>query len=183
VTRSPLPARGLYAITDSTLHTGAALERAVGRAIEGGAKVIQYRDKSDDGDRRHGDAARLVRLCRRHGVPMIVNDDVELALRAEADGVHIGRGDAELAAVRVRLGDGFIIGVSCYDATIAAVRERIRVPIVAIGGITPENGASLLQAGVDMLAVVRGVFGGDDPAVAAGHYRQLFDQHLQDEKA
>jgi thiamine-phosphate pyrophosphorylase len=218
VTRSPLPARGLYAITDSTLHTGAALERAVGRAIEGGAKVIQYRDKSDDGDRRHADAARLVRLCRRHGVPMIVNYDVELALRAEADGVHIGRGDAELAAVRVRLGDGFIIGVSCYDdparavlaqrlgadyvafgamfpsatkpdatraeiATIAAVRERIRVPIVAIGGITPENGASLLQAGVDMLAVVRGVFGGDDPAVAAGHYRQLFDQYLQDEKA
>ena len=78
---------------------------------------------------------------------------------------------------------GTVWSIELNTPTIAAVRERIRVPIVAIGGITPENGASLLQAGVDMLAVVRGVFGGDDPAVAAGHYRQLFDQHLQDEKA
>lgn len=216
--RSALPARGLYAITDSALHTGVALERAVGRAIDGGARVIQYRDKSGDEDRRHAEAASLIRLCRRHGVPMIVNDDVELALRTEADGVHIGRADAALPAARERLGDGFIIGVSCYDdgaravlaqrlgadyvafgamfpsttkpgatraeiATIAAVRERIRVPIVAIGGITPDNGPSLLQAGVDMLAVVRGVFGGDDPAAAAERYRQIFDQNEQDEKA
>jgi thiamine-phosphate pyrophosphorylase len=218
VTRSALPARGLYAITDSALHTGAALEHAVGRAIEGGAKVIQYRDKSGDGDRRHAEAERLVRLCRRHGVPMIVNDDVELALRAGADGVHIGRDDAALSAARARLGDGFIICVSCYGdgerallaqrfgadyvsfgamfpsatkpnatpaeiATITAFRGQIRVPIVAIGGITPENGVSLLEAGVDMLAVVRGVFGCDDPAVAAARYRQIFDQTLQDEKA
>lgn len=218
MTRSALPARGLYAITDSALHTGDALEHAVGRAIEGGAMVIQYRDKSDDSDRRHAEATRLIRLCRRHGVPLIVNDDVELALRAGADGVHLGRDDRSLSAARARLGDGFVIGVSCYAdaaraelaqrfgadyvafgamfpsvtkpdatpaeiATIANVRDRIRVPIVAIGGITPENGPSLLRAGVDMLAVVRGVFGGEDPAVAARRYRQLFDQYEQDEKA
>ncbi|TFH46740.1 MAG: thiamine phosphate synthase, partial [Lysobacterales bacterium] len=107
--------RGLYAITDSALHTGEALEQAVARAITGGAKVIQYRDKSDDADRRHAEASALVRVCRRHGVPMIVNDDVELALRIEADGVHLGREDAELPAARLRLGNDRIIGVSCYN--------------------------------------------------------------------
>jgi thiamine-phosphate pyrophosphorylase len=209
VTKTGFPLRGLYAITDSALHTGEALEHAVSRAIAGGVKAIQYRDKSQDADRRYAEAVMLVRVCRRHGVPMIVNDDVELALRTDADGVHLGRDDVDLAAARSRLGNGFIIGVSCYDsleraesaqhngadyvafgsmfssttkpdaaradiATVVAARERIRLPIVAIGGITPQNGASLLDAGVDLLAVVRGVFAGDDPAVSARQYAQLF---------
>ena len=213
--RTLLPERGLYAITDTALHTGDALERAVEQAIAGGAVVIQYRDKSDDEERRRGEASRLVRLCRRHGVPMIVNDDVELALEADADGVHIGRDDAELADVRARLGGDFIVGVSCYDdaaravlaerrgadyvafgamfpsatkptasrasmATIESARRRIGVPIAAIGGITPENGASLLSAGVDMLAVVRGVFGHEDPAEAARRFARLFEHQTQD---
>lgn len=218
MTRTSLPERGLYAITDSALHTGDALEWAVERAIAGGASMIQYRDKCDDARRRHAEAARLVRLCRRHRVPMIVNDDVELALEADADGVHLGRDDAELADARTRLGGDFIIGVSCYDdaeravlaersgadyvafgamfpsatkpgasrasiATIRMARERIRVPIAAIGGITPVNGASLLSAGVDMLAVVRGVFGHEDPAEAASRYIRLFENQTQDAEA
>lgn len=218
MSRSPLPARGLYAITDSALHAGPDLERVVGRAIDGGARIVQYRDKSEDADRRRDEATRLGRLCRARGVPLIVNDDVELALRARADGVHIGREDATLAAARARLGAGFIIGVSCYDDvdrailaeglgadyvafgamfpsgtkpgatrasvdTILAARERLRLPIAAIGGITPENAGSLLDAGVDMLAVVRGVFGHDDPAVPARRFRELFDRLPEDEKA
>lgn len=215
---STLPARGLYAITDSALHRGAALEHAVGRAIAGGAAIVQYRDKSADETRRLDETVRLVDLCRSHGVPLIVNDDVELALRAGADGVHLGRDDADPAAARARLGEGCIIGVSCYDdvegavvaqhrgadyvafgamfpsatkpgaspaglATIRSARARLRVPIVAIGGITPDNAASLLAAGVDMLAVVRGVFGAGDPAVPARRFDRLFAQHTQEEEA
>ena len=207
--RSVLPTRGLYAITDSALHTGAALEQAVTRAIAGGAKVIQYRDKSDDAQRRQAEAAMLVRLCRRHGVPMIVNDDVDLALACDADGVHIGRNDTPLAATRSRLGKDFIIGVSCYNslelataaqgngadyvafgsmycsptkpdatrcelATLESARACIHVPLVAIGGITPDNGGALLDAGIDLLAVVRGVFGHGDPGASAQRYTQLF---------
>ncbi|MCK5362844.1 MAG: thiamine phosphate synthase, partial [Gammaproteobacteria bacterium] len=76
MTTSRFPSRGLYAITDSALHSGRALEQAVVRAIAGGAKVVQYRDKSKDAERRQSEAATLVAICRRHGVPMIVNDDV-----------------------------------------------------------------------------------------------------------
>lgn len=215
MTRGALPSSGLYAITDSSLHVGAALERAVALAIDGGAAIIQYRDKTDDQDRRHAEATRLLHLCRRRGVPLIVNDDVELALRIGADGVHVGREDAAPGATRARVGSRLIIGVSCYDdpecavqaqdlgadyvafgamypsdtkpgagrADIATVREaraRIHLPIVAIGGITPRNGAALLRAGVDMLAVVRGVFASPDPAVSAREYCKLFEEHAQE---
>lgn len=215
---SPWPRKGLYAITDSARHTGAALEHAVTRAIAGGAQAIQYRDKSMDKNRRHAEAAMLVGVCRRHGVALIVNDDVELALRVDADGVHLGRDDMDLAAARARLGSDFIIGVSCYDqlaraesaqengadyiafgsmfpsatkpgatpagiAVLEQARGRIRLPIVAIGGITPEAGGSLLEAGADMLAVVSGVFGHDDPAEAARCYARLFLPQTQDEEA
>ena len=218
--RSPgaaLPTSGLYAITDSALHTGTALEQAVTRAIAGGARMIQYRDKGKDADRRHGEAAMLVLICRRHGVPMIVNDDVELALRCDADGVHVGRNDLDLMAARSRLGKSFIIGVSCYNrvelaeaaqgngadyvafgsmfssttkpdatpceiATLESARACIHLPIVAIGGITPDNGGALLDAGVDLLATVRGVFGDDDPGAAARRYAQLFCRQAKAEE-
>jgi thiamine-phosphate pyrophosphorylase len=214
---SKLPAGGLYAITDDSLHRGAALGEAVSRAIAGGARAIQYRDKSMDAGRRHAEAVMLVGICRGHGIPLIVNDDVELALSAGADGVHLGRDDSGLASARTRLGSDFIIGVSCYDqvslaeaaqengadyvafgsmfpsttkpgATPAGItiieraRGRIALPIVAIGGITPHNGGSLLEAGVDMLAVVSGVFGHPDPAEAARRYSRLFAPETQEQE-
>jgi len=212
-----LPTGGLYAITDSALHTGAGLEQAVTRAIAGGAKVVQYRDKSEDADRRYAEAAMLVQTCRRHSVPLIVNDDVELALLCDADGVHVGRNDPDLSAARSRLGSSSIIGVSCYNrvelataaqrdgadyvafgsmfssatkpgatsceiATLETARACIHLPIVAIGGITPANGVALLDAGVDLLAVVRGVFGHGDPGASARRYARLFSRQAQDEE-
>jgi len=211
------PGSGLYVITDTALHTGEALAESVTRAIDGGAKAVQYRDKSQDSSRRHSDALTLARICRPRGVALIVNDDVELAVRIGADGVHLGRDDTPLQKARAHLGANCIIGVSCYDdvqrgeaaerhgadyvafgsmfpsmtkpgasraelATIAAARQRIHLPIVAIGGITPQNGASLLSAGVDVLAVVRGVFGADDPCEAARQYAQLFSRQIREEE-
>jgi thiamine-phosphate pyrophosphorylase len=217
VTELRFPSRGLYAITDSALQPGRDLEQVVVRAITGGARVIQYRDKSHDAQRRQTEAAALLAVCRRYGVPLIVNDDVELALNTDADGVHLGREDADLSAARSRLGSQRIIGVSCYNqlelaeaaerngadyvafgsmfgsatkpdatraeiATVKSARRRISLPIVAIGGITPENGATLLDAGVDLLAVIRGVFGHGDPAESARQYATLFAEQAQDEE-
>lgn len=106
---------GLYAITDSALLQGRLLA-AVTDALTGGARVVQYRDKSSDPVRRRQEASALLLLCRRHGVPLLINDDVALACAIGADGVHLGQGDAALAEARSLLGPQAIIGITCHDS-------------------------------------------------------------------
>jgi thiamine-phosphate pyrophosphorylase len=203
--------RGLYAITDGVPRL---LER-VAAAIVGGATVVQYRDKSADNAYREREARDLLAVCRAHGVPLIINDDVALAATIGADGVHLGRDDTALREARRALGDAAIIGVSCYndfDRAVAAqqagasyvafgrffashtkpdaapanldlihqAKAQLSIPVVAIGGITPDNAAPLIDAGVDMLAVVHGIFGQADPEQAARRYTQLFE-HLRNQ--
>jgi thiamine-phosphate pyrophosphorylase len=205
---------GLYAITPEHLAPGLTLPRQVELAIAGGARIIQYRTKSQDSadgrDRRFAEARALCALCRAAGVPLIVNDDPALAAAVQANGVHLGRDDGTPAEARRLLGPKAIVGVSCYDRLDLAeaaqdagadyvafgsffpsstkpqavrahpdllrrARRRIGLPLVAIGGITPENGAALIAAGADLLAVVSGVLGGHDPRAAARAYARLFD--------
>lgn len=208
-TRSSLPLRGLYAITDAQLTPGDTLVPAVAAALRGGARIIQYRDKSGDGLRRLREASALVALCGRHDAWLIINDDVELAAAVGAAGVHLGRDDAQLQAARRRLGRDAIIGVSCYNALTRAqaaaeqgadyvafgrffpsltkpqaaqadpellrsAHAVLSVPLVAIGGITPDNGGLLIEAGADMLAVIHGVFGQPDIEAAARRFTALF---------
>ena len=106
---------GLYVITDARWPRPVALESAVGAALRGGARVVQYRDKSDDAHRRHAEAKTIASLCRERGATFIVNDDVGLAVEVGADGVHLGRDDNDLAAARAALGPEALIGVSCYN--------------------------------------------------------------------
>lgn len=202
---------GLYAIADTRYRCAASLARAVEEAIRGGARTIQYRDKSARAtDARRREAAALLAVCRRHNVPFIVNDDVSLACALGADGVHLGRDDLPCAEARHVLGEAAVIGVSCYDELarglaaqaagadyvafgsffpsrtkpgavraspelLRAARSQIRLPIVAIGGITPENGAVLLAAGATALAAADGVFNRDDVRAAAAAYARLFE--------
>jgi thiamine-phosphate pyrophosphorylase len=197
---------GLYAITDGPRDDLLQVARA---ALEGGAAMLQYRDKTRDGGRRLREARALADLCTSFGVPLIVNDDVELARASGGSGVHLGRGDGSIADARGALGTGAIIGMSCYDSLERArdaaaegadylafgaffpsitkpgarhatpdllrkAREFDR-PLVAIGGITAENGRPLIAAGADFLAVVSGVFGANDVRAAARRYAELFD--------
>ena len=108
--------RGLYAITDARLQSPGALCQRVSLAIDGGASIIQYRDKSADARLRLEQAGALVELCRARGARLIVNDDVTLAATCGADGVHLGRDDTGLSVARQQLGDTAIIGVSCYNS-------------------------------------------------------------------
>ena len=113
--------RGLYALTDGKLTPGAKLLPAVEAAIRGGARLVQYRDKSADAARRQTEARALLTLCREHGALLLMNDDVMLAAEIGADGVHLGKDDMCPANARVALGPRAIIGVSCYDSLPAAI--------------------------------------------------------------
>ena len=128
--------RGLYAITPEGLGSE-ALVAAVRAALAGGAIAVQYRNKSADAATRREQAIALLALARARGVPLIVNDEIELAAQIDADGVHLGRDDAELAAARRRL-PGKLLGASCY-ASLERAREAVAAgaDYVAFGSIFP----------------------------------------------
>lgn len=107
--------RGLYAITPDEADTARLLVR-VEAVLQAGAAWLQYRNKGADSDLRAQQARALQPLCRRHGVPLIVNDDWRLAATIGADGAHLGQQDGELAAARDALGAGAIVGATCHDS-------------------------------------------------------------------
>jgi thiamine-phosphate pyrophosphorylase len=118
--------RGLYAVTPDS----SALEK-IEQALEGGVTLLQYRRKQPDA----AEAREIVALGRRYGVPVIVNDDVELALEVGAAGAHLGRDDGDLVAARARLGKG-ILGASCYDdLEMAKAAVRAGADYIAFGSV------------------------------------------------
>jgi thiamine-phosphate pyrophosphorylase len=202
------PTKGLYAITQTANKSGDTIINEVAAAIKGGAAVVQYRDK-DPVDAPFL-ARELVKICHRHNVPLLINDDIELAALVGADGVHLGREDGAVTQARKQLGGDAIIGVSCYNfvelaitaqkqgATYAAfgrffpssskplaapaqietlrqAKLALTIPIVAIGGILPDNGGQLLEAGADLLAVIGGIFD-NQPEQSARAYQALFSR-------
>jgi thiamine-phosphate pyrophosphorylase len=152
---SRLPRSGLYAITDGPRRD---LLPAVEAALRGGAAVLQYRDKTRDALRRIEEARKLCELCARCQVPLIINDDIELARAVGAAGVHLGRDDGEIALARARLGPHAIIGVSCYDSLARA--------------------SELVAAGPDYLA-----FGAFYPSPTKPNAKQAAPNLLRDAKA
>lgn len=127
---------GLYAITDEKLIPDESFSQVIELALQGGTRIIQYRDKSSSPQKRLQQASILSSLCQRYQATCIINDDIELAKAVDADGVHIGRDDASLKAAREILGDQAIIGVSCYnDINLALEAEKNAADYVAFGAI------------------------------------------------
>lgn len=108
-----LPLRGLYAITDSQLLGEGRLLPYVEAALRGGVRLLQYRDKSDDAERRFREAESLAELCTRHDADLLINDDLELAARLGV-GLHLGQEDGSLPSARERLGEQAVIGATCH---------------------------------------------------------------------
>ncbi len=152
-----LPECGLYAITDAALCARWGLAQAVELALRGGAGLLQYRDKSTDGARRRHEADALARMCRSYATPFIVNDDIDLARACGADGVHVGADDASVASARAAMGDGAIIGVSCYDSlALARMAEREGASYVAFGSVYPSpTKPNAVAAGLDLIVEAR----------------------------
>lgn len=113
--------RGLYAITDTPLLADGKLLPYAEAALRGGARLLQYRDKSGDAGRRLDEAQALAELCKQHDATLIINDDLELAARLNVS-LHLGQGDGSLAAARARLGEDAVIGGTCHAQLELAAR-------------------------------------------------------------
>ena len=144
--------RGLYAVTPELADTD-ELSRRVAAAIEGGAALVQYRAKLASQPLKLAQARRLAALCRQNGVPLIVNDSVELALAAGADGVHLGREDGEVRAARNAMPGG-IVGVSCYaDIDRARAARGSGADYIGVGSMFPSpTKPAAVRAPLELLA-------------------------------
>ncbi|WP_371369792.1 thiamine phosphate synthase [Pseudomonas sp. QL9] len=160
--------RGLYAITDSKLLADGRLLPYVEAALRGGARLLQYRDKTTDESRRLREAEALRELCERHGAELIINDDAELAARLGVS-VHLGQTDGSLAAARALLGRKAIIGATCHGSLeLAAQAVAEGADYVAFGRFfnsLTKPGAS--EASPELLEQARARFPGV-PLVAIG---------------
>lgn len=207
--------RGLYGITPEWTNTE-QLIIAVAEAAQGGMVALQWRRKTGLRSELMAQALALAECCKQHGILFIINDNLQLALAIDADGVHLGRGDGSLAEARRALGPSKIVGCSCYNepelarqalsqdvdyiafgamypsrvkpdttmATLHNLREgrkltesqghTPRAAVVAIGGITADNAAPLIQAGADSIALISGLFEAPDIQASAARCRDLF---------
>ncbi|MBI3805868.1 MAG: thiamine phosphate synthase [Nitrospirae bacterium] len=199
----------LYLITDPILYpksteisrpfpTGTEARKllleAVGQALSGGARLIQYRDKKSPRSEMYETAKQLRRITLEYGATLIINDQIDLALAVGADGVHLGQEDLPLWVARKILGNEAIIGISTHTLdeavsaeeegadyigfgpifktktksdirtpvgveAITAIKQKIRVPVYAIGGIERAHLSKLILAGADGVAVISAVAG------------------------
>ena len=200
----------LYAVTDRHWLNGRTLYSQVGEALKGGATFIQLREKELDEEHFLEEAKEIKELCRRYQVPFVINDNVEIALAVDADGVHVGQRDMEAGGVRAKLGPDKIIGVSAQtveqavmaeqngadylgvgavfptgskaDAlevshdTLKAICKAVKIPVIAIGGISKENILELSGSGICGIAVISAIFAKDDIEEAARELRGLTEK-------
>ena len=191
----------LYAITDRHWLNGESLYQQVEKALRGGVTFLQLREKNLDEELFMKEAGEIKELCRKYGVPFIINDNVEIAKAIDADGVHVGQSDMEAGDVRKRLGADKIIGVSAKTVEQALLAEKhgadylgvgavfststksdatgvshetlrdicraVKIPVVAIGGITRDNVKELNGYGADGIAVISAIFAQADITEAA----------------
>ena len=200
---------GLYVITDPALIPAgtSAVVHAVQEALLGGAKLVQYRNKTASMAQQLAEAKALRALTREYEATFIINDSLELCLSCDADGLHVGQSDGNFSKLRNRLGSR-ILGVTCHDSmslanqaieqgadycafgavfpsptkpqakpcTLATLKEasKLPVPVCAIGGITTSNAPEILKQGVNMMAVISGVFGQPSIRASAHAFASFF---------
>lgn len=200
--------RGLYLVTPNWNDTDRLLD-ITHQALRAGASLVQYRHKDASSALRIEQAHSLLKLCRQHGRPLVINDHLDLCMAIDADGIHVGGTDASVAEVRAALGPDRIVGASCYgefalaraaqDAgasyvafggfypstvkkyavttpadIVARAKAALRVPVVVIGGMTPENAKPLAALGADMVAAISSVYLAPDPYGAAREFAGMF---------
>ena len=186
----------LYAITDRYWLNGRNLADDVELTLKGGTTILQLREKNLDEESFYNEAVEIKALCRKYNVPFIINDNVELAKKIDADGVHVGQNDMQAQDVRAIIGPDKILGVSTQTVEEAILAEKmgadylgvgavfptgskddcwvldhnlcrdicnaVKIPVVAIGGITKDNVTQLKGLGFSGISVISAIFAQKD---------------------
>jgi len=197
----------LYLVTDPRLCAARGLVASVEQAVAGGVTLVQLRDPHAKGRDLVDQARALLAVLRPRGIPLIINDRVDVAVAADADGVHLGQDDMTPADARAVLGAGRILGLSVGSpeelaasdlshvdyvgvgpvegtrtksdaggaigiAGLSALRARISLPLVGIGGLDASLAGPVIRAGADGIAVVSAICAAADVTAAARHLRE-----------
>jgi thiamine-phosphate pyrophosphorylase len=202
----------LYLIADIDAAHRYPFLKVVEEAILGGVTVVQLRVKNKTKEEFLRAAQTMRSVTRSYGIPFIINDDVEITLAVNADGVHLGQGDMNISEARKILGSDAIIGVSTHNITEALeaekiganyagvgtvfpttsktdirgiigisglmkIRRKTKLPLIAIGGISLSNTASVIETGVDGIAVISAIMSSLDPKKTAQEFKSIIERH------
>ena len=127
----------LYAITDRRNLDKKMFFEKIEEALQGGVTILQLREKELDEDSFINEAIEVKNICRKHGVPLIINDNVNVALKSGADGVHVGVEDMPIDEIRRTVPDSFIIGATCKTVEQAQSAERLGADYMGVGAVFP----------------------------------------------
>lgn len=127
----------LYAITDRRNLDKKVFFEKIEEALQGGVTILQLREKELDEDSFINEAIEVKNICRKHGVPLIINDNVNVALKSGADGVHVGIEDMPIDEIRRTVPDSFIIGATCKTVEQAQSAERLGADYMGVGAVFP----------------------------------------------
>lgn len=127
----------LYAVTDRTWVGQQTLLEQIEAALAGGVTLVQLREKALPEEAFLKEAIQVRTLCRRYGVPLLINDNVDIALQSGADGVHVGREDAPVAAIRKRMGRDFLIGATAKTVRQAQLAQEAGADYLGVGAVFP----------------------------------------------
>ena len=195
----------LYAVTDDAWTGEFTLLEQIEQALKGGVTLLQLREKEMDEETFVEEAVKVKALCQRYNVPLIINDNLEVAIKSKADGVHVGMEDMDVSEIRKRVGKHFIIGATAKTVEQAKAAEEkgadylgvgavfpsptkknalritkddlknitasVKIPCVAIGGISMENMGELEKTGIVGVALVSAVFAAKDIEKTCGELK------------
>jgi len=203
----------LYFITDSRLTKKTVLGD-VGSALKAGVKIIQYREKEKNTHDMIIEAEEIKKLCKRSGALIIINDRVDVALSADADGIHLGNEDMDYETARKILGRDKIIGLTVHNIKealeaeskgadyigispvfetltkpdagmpsgikfVREVKDRIKIPSVAIGGINRSNIKNVLEAGAKSVAIISAIVASPDVEKECREFRKIILESIK----
>lgn len=129
----------LYAVTDSSWVGKQTLLEQIEDALKGGVTIVQLREKKMDEEEFIEEAIEVRKLCHKYAVPLIINDNVDVALKSGADGVHVGIEDTPVAEIRKRVSDDFIIGATCKTVEQAKTAEENGANYMGVGAVFPSK--------------------------------------------